>query len=181
MAAQSTNSRNHIHDWPVAPAWSRGAQAARLDFITAIPQDVYRGSGCFVGIQTLAKALCQLNCDVEMIAPRHHLPVLMLERIIFNESLRWRTFRPDAITVGFDADAYSIAGHKERPHIASIKGVIADVIPFERGAEKASVIFQAHLEKLHARRADLVTTPSRYCANGWTNFTASETPSSSRN
>ena len=88
----------------------------------------------------------------------------MLERIIFNEFLRWRTFRPDAITVGFDADAYSIAGHKGRPHIASIKGVIADVIRFESGAEKASVMFQAHLEKLHARRADLVTTPSRYCA-----------------
>lgn len=143
---------------------SPDARAARLDFITTIPQNVYRGSGCFVGIQTLAKALRQLNCDVEMIAPRHHLPALMLERIIFNESLRWRTFRPDAITVGFDADAYSIAGHKGRPHIASIKGVIADVIPFERGVEKAGVIFQAHFEKLHARRADLVTTPSRYCA-----------------
>ena len=93
MAAQST-IRETISRPAYGSAWSRGAQAARFDFITAIPQDVYRGSGCFVGIQTLAKALCQLNCDVEMIAPRHHLPVLMLERIIFNESLRWRTFRP---------------------------------------------------------------------------------------
>ena len=42
--------------------------------------------------------------------------------------------------------------------------MIADVMPFERGAAKASVILQAHLEKLHARRADLVITPSRYCA-----------------
>jgi glycosyltransferase involved in cell wall biosynthesis len=37
-------------------------------------------------------------------------------------------------------------------------------MPFERGAAKASVIMQAHLEQSHARRADLVVTPSRYCA-----------------
>ena len=125
---------------------------------------MYRGSGCFVGIQTLAKGLAQLNCDVAMITPELHLPVLALERFIFNERLRWHTFRPGAITVGFDADGYSIAGLRERPHVASIKGVIGDVMPFERGAAKASVMLQAHFEKLHARRADLVITPSRYCA-----------------
>jgi glycosyltransferase involved in cell wall biosynthesis len=145
-------------------ACGHGTRAGRLDFITAIPQNVYRGSGCFVGIQTLAKGLAQLNCDIEIIAPHHHLPVLMLERIIFNEYLRWRTFRPGAITVGFDADAYSIAGSGRHPHVASIKGVIADVMPFERGVAKASVILQGYLEKLHAWRADLVVTPSRYCA-----------------
>jgi glycosyltransferase involved in cell wall biosynthesis len=125
---------------------------------------VYRGSGCFVGIQTLAKGLAQLHCDVAMITPEFHVPVAALERFIFNERLRWRTFRPDAITIGFDADAYSIAGRGDRPHVASIKGVIGDVVPFERGAAKAGVILQAHFEKLHARRADLVITPSRYCA-----------------
>ena len=139
-------------------------RAGRLDFITTIPQDVFRGSGCFVGIQTLAKGLAQLNCDVKMITPQFHLPVLALEQIIFNEQLRWRAFGPDVITVGFDADSYSIAARRNRPHVASIKGVIADVIPFESGAAKAGVMLQAHLEKLHARRADLVITPSRYCA-----------------
>jgi glycosyltransferase involved in cell wall biosynthesis len=99
-----------------------------------------------------------------MITPEFHLPVLALERFIFNQYLRWHTFTPGAITVGFDADGYSIAGLRDRPHIASIKGVIGDVLPFERGAAKANVILQAHFEKLHARRADLVITPSRYCA-----------------
>jgi glycosyltransferase involved in cell wall biosynthesis len=99
-----------------------------------------------------------------MITPEFHLPTLTLERFIFNERLRWRTFRPGAITVGFDADGYSIARLRDRPHIASIKGVIGDVLPFERGAARASVVLQAHFEKLHARRADLVITPSRYCA-----------------
>lgn len=163
MAAQSPIPEN-IHRQVCRPAWSHGTSAGRLDFITTIPQDVYRGSGCFVGIQTLAKGLAQLNCDVAIITPDLHLPVLALERLIFNEHLRWRTFTPGAITVGFDAAAYSIAGRKQRPHVASIKGVIADVMPFERGAAKASVMLQAHLEKLHARRADLVITPSRYCA-----------------
>src|SRR5688572_1790172 len=91
-------------------AWSHGTPAGRIDFITTIPQDVYRGSGCFVGIQTLAKGLAELRCDVAMITPDLHLPVLALERFIFNERLRWHTFRPDTITVGFDADGYSIAG-----------------------------------------------------------------------
>jgi glycosyltransferase involved in cell wall biosynthesis len=146
------------------PARSQGPGARLLDFITTIPQDVYRGSGCFVGIQTLAKGLGQLSCDVAMITPEFHLPIPAIERFIFNEQLRWHTFRSGAITVGFDADGYSIAGRKRRPHIASIKGVIGDVVPFERGVAKASVTLQAHFEKLHAQRADLVITPSRYCA-----------------
>jgi glycosyltransferase involved in cell wall biosynthesis len=163
MAAQSP-IRETIPRLAGGPAWSHGTRARRMDFITTIPQDVYRGSGCFVGIQTLAKGLAQLSCDVAMITPGFHLPMLALDRFIFNERLRWHTFRSGAITVGFDADGYSIAGLRDRPHIASIKGVIGDVMPFERGAAKASVILQAHFEKLHARRADLVITPSRYCA-----------------
>lgn len=143
---------------------SAGTAACRLDFITAIPQDVRRGSGCFVGIQTLAKGLAALQCNVNMVIPKLHLPVFSLERVLFNESLRFHTFTPGAITVGFDADAYTVAGRKGHPHVASIKGVMADVLPYERGAAKASMAFQARLERRHARRADLVVTPSRYCA-----------------
>jgi glycosyltransferase involved in cell wall biosynthesis len=163
MAAQSP-IREPVSRLAGGPAWSHGTRARRMDFITTIPQDVYRGSGCFVGIQTLAKGLSELNCDVAMITPEFHLPMLGLERFMFNERLRWHTFRPGAVTVGFDADGYSIAGLRDRPHVASVKGVIGDVLPFERGAAKAIVMLQAHFEKLHARRADLVITPSRYCA-----------------
>ncbi len=141
-----------------------GKRAGRMDFITAIPQDVHRGSGCFVGIQTLAQGLAQISCDVAMVVPKLHLPVFSLERIIFNEGLRFHTFRSGTITVGFDADAYAVAGRRGVPHVASIKGVIADVLPFERGAARASLTLQAHLEKLHAERAEFVVTPSRYCA-----------------
>ncbi len=165
MTAQARTRESRA---PVAHAGNlntgNGRSTERLDFITAIPQDVRRGSGCLVGIQTLAKGLVQLNCDIALVHPALHLPVFSLERICFNEGLRFHTFRPGTITVGFDADAYAIAGRRERPHVASIKGVIADVLTFERGAARASLTLQAHLEKLHARRADLVVTPSRYCA-----------------
>ena len=41
-----------------------------LQFITAIPLDVRRGSGCYVGTRTLVEALRQLGIDVAMVTPR---------------------------------------------------------------------------------------------------------------
>ena len=38
------------------------------------------------------------------------------------------------------------------------------MLPYETGSTRVSLAYQAHLEKLHAQRADLVITPSRYCA-----------------
>lgn len=111
-----------------------GASVARLDFITAIPQDVRRGSGCLAGIQTLAKGLAALECDVALVMPGLHFPAFSLERIYFNECLRFRSFRPRTVTVGFDADGYSIAGRRGSLHVASIKGVIADVLRARCGA-----------------------------------------------
>jgi glycosyltransferase involved in cell wall biosynthesis len=78
--------------------------------------------------------------------------------------LRWRHFRSD-VTIGVDADGYSVAGKSTGriPHIACIKGVLGDAVPFEQGFTRASMAFQARLEAKHARRADLVITISRYC------------------
>jgi hypothetical protein len=73
MAAQSP-TRETIPRPAAPPAWSHDTRVGQLDFITTIPQDVYRGSGCFVGIQTLAKGLAQLRCNVAMITPELHLP-----------------------------------------------------------------------------------------------------------
>ena len=56
------------------------------------------------------------------------------------------------------------ATKKTPPHIACVKGVLADAVCFETGATRASLAFQANLEKRNARRADLVVTVSRYCA-----------------
>lgn len=134
----------------------------RLRFITAIPLSAERGSGCFVGIRTLAEGIRVWGGEVVWVTPKIHLPVYTVERILFNETLR-REFGGDA-TIGFDLDGYRIAGHGGIPHIACIKGVLGDAVRFEAGFTRASMSFQAKLEKLHARRADRVITISGYCA-----------------
>ncbi|HEY7339000.1 MAG TPA: glycosyltransferase family 4 protein [Bryobacteraceae bacterium] len=136
----------------------------RLQFITAIPWTVRKGSGCYVGTRTLVEALRRLGIQIEVIAPKIATPVYTATRLLFNESLRWRRFE-GAATIGIDADGYAIPRRKNlAPHIACIKGVLGDAVRFERGATRASLAFQARLEMLHARRADLVITISRYCA-----------------
>ncbi len=101
---------------------------------------------------------------MNFVTPKFHLPVYAAERTLFNHMLRYRKFSSRTTIVGFDADGYSIAGRRSARHAASIKGVIADVLPYETGPTRISLAYQAHLEKLHAQRADLVVTPSRYCA-----------------
>ena len=140
---------------------------SRLHFISAIPQNVQRGSGCYVATWTLARALEQLGIDVQITAPRIRTPVYAVTRVLFNETLRWRRFDGDA-TIGIDADGYSLVRSGRRwnaqPHIACIKGVLGDAVRFEHGATRASLAIQARLEAAHARRADMVITVSRYCA-----------------
>ena len=102
--------------------------------------------------------------DVVTVTPRVVTPIYTATRVLFNEALRCRHFAGDA-TIGIDADGYAIAGKENsRPHIACIKGVLADAVRFERGGTRASIAFQAWLEAKHARRADRVITVSRYCA-----------------
>jgi glycosyltransferase involved in cell wall biosynthesis len=136
----------------------------RLQFITAIPPDVRQGSGCYVGTRTLVDGLRGLGTSVEMVRPLIHLPIFTATRLLFNEALRWRDFDADA-TIGIDADGYAIAGKRNSPpHVACIKGVIGDAVRFEAGITRASMAFHSRLEAKNARRADLVITISRYCA-----------------
>jgi glycosyltransferase involved in cell wall biosynthesis len=135
-----------------------------LQFITSIPWDVWKGSGCYVGTRTLATGLGRLGIGVEMIRPGVTTPVYTATRLLFNESLRWRRF-DSAATAGIDADGYAIPRRRNSPpHIACIKGVLGDAVRFEAGATRASLALHASLEKRNAQRADLVITVSRYCA-----------------
>lgn len=137
---------------------------SHLQFITAIPQDVRRGSGCYVGTRTLVEALSRLGIAVTMVTPRAITPIYTATRLLFNESLRWRHFDADA-TIGIDADGYAVASKwNSVPHVACIKGVLGDAVRFESGATRASLAFHAWLEAKNARRAGLVITVSQYCA-----------------
>ncbi len=135
-----------------------------LELITAIPWDVRRGSGCYIGTRTLAESLGRMGINVQLIQPAVVTPFFTATRLLFNESLRLRHF-DSAATIGVDVDGYTIPrNNKTPPHIACIKGVLADAVRFETGATRASLAFHALLEKRNARRADLVVTVSHYCA-----------------
>jgi glycosyltransferase involved in cell wall biosynthesis len=62
-------------------------------------------------------------------------------------------------------DGYRLAGRTGVPHIASIKGVIADELRFEKGITRALMSVQARCERVHVLRADKVLTTSRYSAD----------------
>jgi len=134
-----------------------------LRFITAIPPNVYAGSGCFVGIRTLTQGIRELGVEIELTTPNVHFSPFTASRLLFNETLQRSGSRVSA-TVGFDLDGYRLAGQGGAPHIAAIKGVLGDAVRFEKGFTRASMAAQARLEMLHARRADRVITISRYCA-----------------
>jgi glycosyltransferase involved in cell wall biosynthesis len=141
-----------------------GNRPMHLAFLTSTPLGVARGSGTWMGISTLARAVRALGHEVELIAPQLHLPAYTLERVLFNEGLRRRDWRKFDAVVGFDMDGYRIAGRHPALHVASIKGVIADEMRFERGMTRRTMAVQAACERAHVRRAGLVITTSRYAA-----------------
>ena len=130
--------------------------SVRIRFVTSTPLDIRRGSGTYVGIHVLARALTSLGHQVEFVTPRLHLPVYTAERLLFNRFLRPA---PDFdVSVGFDMDGYRIAD------VAALKGVIADEVRFEAGLTRLTMGMQARCERLHVQRARRVLTTSRYSA-----------------
>jgi glycosyltransferase involved in cell wall biosynthesis len=136
----------------------------RIRFLTSTPLNVVEGSGTFAGIATLARALTMQGVEVDIISPQFTLPVHTIRRLLFNEQLRWKRRGDYDLTVGFDMDGYRIAAHRDTPHVASIKGVIADEMRFERGTTRLTMSLQAACERAHVRAARLVITTSRYAA-----------------
>src|ERR1700745_1870467 len=118
----------------------------------------FKGSGTFVGIDFLARSLATLGATVEFITPDIKFPNYTLQRFFFNQTLRFQSRVNVDVVVGFDLDGYVLAGQDGAPHVAAIKGVIADEMRFESGATHATMRLQARWEKLHAQHADLVIT-----------------------
>ncbi len=132
----------------------------RIRFLTSTPLDIRRGSGTYVGIHVLARALAALGHSVEFETPRVRLPVFTAQRLLFNRSLRAETACD--LTVGFDMDGYRIA--RAPHHIASLKGVIADEVRFESGLTRLTMGLQARCERVHVHRAARVLATSHYSA-----------------
>jgi glycosyltransferase involved in cell wall biosynthesis len=132
----------------------------RIRFLTSTPLDISRGSGTYVGMHVLSRALEESGHLVEFETPRVTLPVYTAQRLLFNRGLR-ASAKYD-LTVGFDMDGYRIAGAGR--HVAALKGVIADEVRFEAGIANLTMGLQARCERLHARRAARVIVTSRYSA-----------------
>lgn len=137
---------------------------ARLLFVTGTPADVRGGSGTYVGISVLQRAVEGLGHEVELLAPGSRGGVSLLRRILFNIRARSAAGRrtPDVI-VAFDWDGLFLAP-SGAVHIASIKGVIAEEATFERGIPWLRLTTEAFLERRHVRRADRVLATSRHSA-----------------
>jgi glycosyltransferase involved in cell wall biosynthesis len=133
----------------------------RIRFLTSTPLDIRRGSGTYVGIHVLARALETLGHTVSYETPRAVLPVFTAQRLLFNRQLRANPAYD--LTVGFDMDGYRIAEGVDT-HVASLKGVIADEIRFETGLTRLTMSMQARCERLHVHRAARVLSTSRYSA-----------------
>jgi glycosyltransferase involved in cell wall biosynthesis len=132
----------------------------RIRFLTSTPLDVRRGSGTYVGIHVLARALESLGHSVAYETPQRHFKIYTLERLVFNRSLR--ASREFDLTIGFDMDGYRIAAAPG--HIASLKGVIADEVRFETGLTRLTMSMQARCERRHVHRASRVLVTSAYSA-----------------
>jgi len=135
-----------------------------IRIITSTPQNFTQGSGTFVGVSTLAKALRGLGATVEVVTPSVRVPIYTLRRILFNEGLRFRSGNNPTVTIGVDMDGYTLAKRRAGLYVASIKGVIADELRFESGLTRSTMRIQAALEKRNVHRADLVLTTSQYSA-----------------
>lgn len=130
--------------------------SVRLRFLTSTPLDIARGSGTYVGMYVLARALEALGQSVEFETPSVHLPVYTAERLLFNRRLR--RLPGFDVTVGFDMDGYRIAD------VAALKGVIAEEVRFESGLTRLTMGIQARCERLHVHRARRVLVTSHYAA-----------------
>jgi glycosyltransferase involved in cell wall biosynthesis len=137
---------------------------ASLLFVTGTPASVRGGSGTFVGISVLRQALQDAGNRVDLIAPGK-ASFGTLSRLLFNVAARRaaRRTRFDAI-VGFDLDGLYVCAPGTL-RVASIKGVIADELRFERGLTKMSMRTASRFEGVHVRRADRVLTTSSHAAD----------------
>ena len=141
----------------------------RIRFVSSTPMNVFQGSGTYVGIETLARSLRALGVQVDIVTPQLRFPIYTVQRLLFNQSLRFRRSNDYDVTVGFDMDGYTISGYTSagtgpKVHVAAIKGVIADEMRFESGLTKMTMRLQAACEARHVRRADFVITTSAYAA-----------------
>jgi glycosyltransferase involved in cell wall biosynthesis len=135
----------------------------RFAFLTSTPLTPGEGSGTFVGIRELERALTALGQVVEVRAVGFRSGFHTLDRWLYNAGL---VLDPPAadVAVGFDLDGFLWARRRPIPFVAALKGIIADELRNERGVTRALLSVQAGWERKNVARADRVLVTSGYCA-----------------
>jgi glycosyltransferase involved in cell wall biosynthesis len=136
----------------------------KLRFYTATPLNVEQGSGTYTGLHCLVQGLREAGATVEIVGPRTRLPNYTVERYQFNRWLPTLDRSGCQATIGYDLDGYRLVGSGGPPHIAAVKGVIADELIHERGLNRLLLRVQSRWERRHVQRASRVTTSSAYSA-----------------
>ncbi len=141
----------------------------RIAFLDSWLQDVAEGSGTAAAIGGLAGALIARGHSVERLVPQGTWPRnLLLRRLWFNLTLPKRLAAAAGcydLVVGFDIDGVRVAHRCPVPYVCCIKGVLEEESRCERGWPRLMLWGLSRLERLHARRAPLVLSTSRYCCN----------------
>lgn len=135
----------------------------RFAFLTSTPLTPTEGSGTFVGIRELERALTTLGHAVETRALGFRSGFHTLDRWLYNAGLALDPPAAD-VAVGFDLDGFLWARRRRTPFVASLKGVIADELRAERGWTRMLLSVQAAWERRNVARADKVLVTSAYCA-----------------
>ncbi len=133
----------------------------RLCFLTSTPLNYASGSGTFTGITTLAAAVKSEGVHVDVVNGTQEPSTEA--RLAFNRDIAQLDFSSYDATIGFDLDGFLLTRFGP-PHIACLKGVIADELRFETGAVRAALTVQADYERQNVARATHVVTSSRYSA-----------------
>lgn len=134
----------------------------RFAFFTSTPLTPTEGSGTFVGIRELERALVRLGHAVEVRPLGFRSGFHTLDRLLYNAGLAVAA-PPADVAVGFDLDGFLWARRRRIPFVASLKGIIADELLNERGTVRALLRLQAGWERQNVLRADTVLVTSRYC------------------
>lgn len=114
-----------------------------------------------MAIGGLGRALEAMGHEVIVHAPRRRTGRAS-SRLLFNVGLRRFRGGDYDLVVGFDLDGCWLPELKGPVRVASLKGVMADEMRFERGLTRLRFRLLSSLEGRNARAADVVLVTSRY-------------------
>jgi len=135
-------------------------------FLTTWPTSLGQGSGTALFIRSLRQAVEAGGTQVEFVNPtldtRDYVQ-FTLDRFWFNVEFA-RDPRPAQADwiLGLDYDGFALPRQSDRPFVASVRAVFADLIDTEPDPFRTMLRAQAYFEGQNVRRADWITTPSAY-------------------